>query len=160
MHRGAYRAGTVKTKWKAERQLKYGNTYISHAYAPMQSPSYQACTRLCTAHSHFAKGDCRLPRPRGNVVTALWQRCYDPVATLLRPRGNVVMAPWQRCYGPVATLIWARGNVDMGPWQRTNLCTNTYKLYKRGNKGLKIAQRDGGSERANWFHPPRSSLYF
>ena len=54
-----------------------------------------------------------------SVRTCRFVGCHGPVATLLRPRGNVVTAPWQRCYGPVATLIWARGNVDMGPWQRT-----------------------------------------
>ena len=75
-----------------------------------------------------------------SVATAPWQRCYGPVATLLWARGNVAMGPWQRCYGPVAT--------------HEALCTNTYKPCKRGNKGLKIAQRDGGAKRANWFHPP------
>ena len=123
MHRGAYRAGTVKTKGEAEMQLKCGNTYISHAYDPTQSPSYQACTRLCTAHSHFAKGDCRLPRHRGNVVTA----------------------PWQRCYGPVATLLWARGNVDMGPWQRTKPYVQTLtSLIKGGTRGLKPRKETEG----------------
>ena len=36
---------------------------------------------------------------------------------LPRRRGNVVMAAWQRCYGGVATLLWGRGNVVTGAWQ-------------------------------------------
>ena len=73
-----------------------------------------------------------------SVRTCRLVGCHAPVATLLRPRGNVVTAPWQRCYGPVATLIWARGNVVMGPWQRTKPYVQTLtSLIKGGTKGLK-----------------------
>ena len=88
--------------------------------------------RSVKACNHCYMPFSRLPRRRGNVVTAAWQRCYGGVATLLRGRGNVVMGPWQRYYGAVAT--------DELPCRNANVpCKNGFVPVEDGRKGLGLS---------------------
>ncbi len=112
---------SVSPTRSALRPPSFGKSPIARFTLLQSVPNILPPEPNINKESSIGIGSTSLPSVRNDAALSrsfLGQiRFQNRPRALPRRRGNVVMAAWQRCYGGVATLLWGRGNVVTGAWQ-------------------------------------------